>query len=108
MAFGNQRNLHINPNTVFLNLTYTDNNINIYYDNNEFTAISNGDKEQYSLIPTGDYGFYYYNLIKKDISNDMKLIKYDNTKDCSIEKCNNFKDYAEFINLLNNVLEYQK
>ena len=38
----------------------------------------------------------------------MKLIKYDNTKDCSIEKCNNFKDYAEFINLLNNVLEYQK
>lgn len=44
---------------------YADNNINIYYDNNEFTAISNGDKEQYSLIPTGDYGFYYYNLIKK-------------------------------------------
>ena len=44
-----------------------------------------------------------YNLIKKDISNDMKLIKYDNTKDCSIEKCNNFKDYAEFINLLNTV-----
>lgn len=87
---------------------YADNNINIYYDNTEFTAISNGDKEQYSLIPTGDYGFYYYNLIKKDISNDMKLIKYDNTKDCSIEKCNNFKDYAEFINLLNKVLEYQK
>lgn len=87
---------------------YIDSNINIYYDGTEFEAISNGDKEQYSLIPTNDYGFYYYNLIKKDTSNIMKLIKYDDTKDCSIEKCTDFKDYAEFINLLTKVLEYQK
>ena len=38
----------------------------------------------------------------------MKLIKYDETKDCSIEKCADFKDYTEFINLLTKVLEYQK
>lgn len=90
------------------NYVYIDSNINIYYDGTEFEAVSNGDKEQYSLIPTNDYGFYYYNLIKKDTSNNMKLIKYDDTKDCSIEKCTDFKDYAEFINLLTKVLEYQK
>lgn len=87
---------------------YVDKNINIYYDGKEFEAISNGDNDQYSLIPTSDYGFYYYNLVKQNESNDIKMIKYDATKDCSIEKCNNFKDYAEFINLLNKVLEYNE
>ena len=90
------------------NYIYTDKNIDIYYDGKEFEAISNGDNNQYSLIPTSDYGYYYYNLVENDISNSMKLIKYDETKDCSIEKCADFKDYAEFINLLTKVLEYQK
>lgn len=90
------------------NYIYTDKNIDIYYDGKEFEAISDGDNDHYSLIPTSDYGYYYYNLVENDISNSMKLIKYDETKDCSIEKCADFKDYAEFINLLTKVLEYQK